>query len=108
MVETVVKPEASSPPNRDEPVIEEDADIDMNIDPTAAEKPAADTEMEEEPILEPREPTKKDISLRDFLAKMDDYAPIVRQNRSPLALLLPCNYYLLHQRNKRLTEQPDS
>ena len=77
MAENISKPGVSSPPNPDEPEIEVDADIDMNIDPTAAEKPPADTEMEEEAIPEPREPTKKDISLRDFLAKMDDYAPIV-------------------------------
>ncbi|MCJ1341687.1 WD repeat-containing protein 26 [Bachmanniomyces sp. S44760] len=31
-----------------------------------------------EPSAETRLPTRKDISLRDFLGKMDDYAPIVR------------------------------
>ena len=29
-------------------------------------------------VLEAKEPTKKDVLLRDFVAKMDDYAPIVR------------------------------
>jgi len=32
---------------------------------------------------DPRVPSKKDASLRDFLSKMDDYAPIVRPPRSP-------------------------
>lgn len=28
--------------------------------------------------LEPRLPTRKDVSLREFMLKIDDYAPIVR------------------------------
>lgn len=78
MAESTANPDASSPPNPEEPEFEVDADIDMNVDTNAAEKPVtADAELEEEPISEPREPTKKDVSLRDFLVKMDDYAPIV-------------------------------
>jgi transcription initiation factor TFIID subunit 10 len=30
------------------------------------------------PAPEPKLPTRKDASLKEFLAKMDDYAPIVR------------------------------
>lgn len=30
------------------------------------------------PTLETRLPAKKDVALREFLSKMDDYAPIVR------------------------------
>lgn len=30
------------------------------------------------PAQEPRLPTRKDASLKEFLNKMDDYAPIVR------------------------------
>lgn len=49
-----------------------DADMDMVID--SAPQP-------EDPLVEappePRLPARKDISLRDFLSKMDDYAPIV-------------------------------
>lgn len=53
-----------------------EADIDMDIRPEdqvdgAAEAPAT------APATEVPAPTKKDISLRDFLSKMDDYAPIV-------------------------------
>lgn len=50
-------------------------------DPEAA---APDAQPEEEAaeapptIPESRLPTKKDTSLREFLGKMDDYAPIVR------------------------------
>lgn len=30
------------------------------------------------PLVDPRLPTRKDTSLKEFLAKIDDYAPIVR------------------------------
>jgi transcription initiation factor TFIID subunit 10 len=39
--------------------------------------PAADVNPATAPGLEPRLPTRKDVSLREFLNKMDDYAPIV-------------------------------
>lgn len=29
------------------------------------------------PLVDPRLPTRKDTSLKEFLAKIDDYAPIV-------------------------------
>ena len=77
MEESAVKSETSPPQVPDEPEVEEDADIDMNINPAATEKPAVDTEIDDEAIAEPKEPTKKDVSLCEFLAKMDDYAPIV-------------------------------
>jgi len=53
-----------------------DANINMDLNPDA---PISDPHpTQEEPPPEPPAPTKKDISLRDFLSKMDDYAPIVR------------------------------
>jgi transcription initiation factor TFIID subunit 10 len=55
-----------------------DPDLDMVIDPAPPEPENPDLEA---PLPETREPTRKDISLREFLGKMDDYAPIVR---SPL------------------------
>ena len=80
-MEPASNPNASSPLRPEEPEVEVDADIDMNIDTTAAEKPPpADAEMEEDTLIEPREPTKKDVSLRDFISKMDDYAPIVKSS----------------------------
>lgn len=51
-----------------------DHDIDMAIDPDPNPNPE-DPNAELPP--EPRVPPKKDISLREFLSKMDDYAPIV-------------------------------
>ena len=47
-----------------------DADADAQPSEDAAGAPPT--------IQEPRMPTKKDTSLREFLGKMDDYAPIVR------------------------------
>ena len=61
--------------------------MDANAPPPAGDNPeqaapvANGTQPEEKeqvpPILESRLTTQKDISLKDFLAKMDDNAPIV-------------------------------
>lgn len=41
------------------------------------------------PAPEPKLPTRKDASLKEFLAKMDDYAPIVRiQPQPPMICLM--------------------
>lgn len=56
-----------------------DPDIDMNLDMDPKIEPEASATplpQEEEP-QEARLPMQKDISLQDFLSKMDDYAPIV-------------------------------
>lgn len=45
----------------------------MNLD-GASDMPVDD----DMPALETRLPAKKDVALREFLSKMDDYAPIVR------------------------------
>jgi hypothetical protein len=56
-----------------------DPDIDMAIDTNQdSANPDSVNPTAEPPIPPPRDPARKDISLRDFLAKMDDYAPIVR------------------------------
>lgn len=39
------------------------------------------------PTTEPRLPTRKDASLKEFLNKMDDYAPIVRIHPPPSSFL---------------------
>ena len=48
--------------------------------------PAPEVPTEEAPpaptVPESRLPTRKDVSLREFLNKMDDYAPIVRFSSS--------------------------
>ena len=44
-------------------------------------------EEEEEAVIAPSEPkvmTRRDISLKEFLNKMDDYAPIVSGRRRPV------------------------
>lgn len=66
-----------------------DVDIDMNLEAqpdTNAQDPVAESIPEPPPA-----PTKKDISLREFLGKMDDYAPIVR---SPCLYLSKFSLYL--------------
>ncbi len=52
-----------------------DPELDMVIDPAPPDPENPDLDA---PLPETREPTRKDISLREFLGKMDDYAPIVR------------------------------
>jgi transcription initiation factor TFIID subunit 10 len=50
-------------------------------DPTNELVPVETKEEEVDPVApapEPKLPTRKDASLKEFLGKMDDYAPIVR------------------------------
>ena len=65
---------STQPPLSTTDEAELDPEIDMAIDPgpPAPAPPGGDA-----PRPAPREATRKDISLRDFLGKMDDYAPIV-------------------------------
>lgn len=44
----------------------------------APQNPETDVHAAIAGTAEPRLPTHKDTSLREFLSKMDDYAPIVR------------------------------
>lgn len=66
------------------PTLETDPDVDMAIDTDPNPEPPGPNATELPP--EPRIPTRKDISLRDFLTKMDDYAPIVRCSQLKLYL----------------------
>jgi transcription initiation factor TFIID subunit 10 len=54
--------------------------------------PAANgTEEDDNPVApapEPKLPNRKDASLKEFLGKMDDYAPIVRASVLPSALTI--------------------
>jgi transcription initiation factor TFIID subunit 10 len=54
----------------------------MQIDSSANDTVQA-TNNEISTSAEPRIPVKKDASLREFLGKMDDYAPIVRSLENP-------------------------
>ena len=64
-------------PAKGEEQTEEDPDLDVRMDPAPPEQQTAEHAEAEDNLLEAREPTKKDISLREFMSKMDDYAPIV-------------------------------
>lgn len=96
---TSFDPNTQSNDSIDQPL---DADMDLVIDP-----PPQSEDPLVEPPTEPRVPARKDISLRDFLSKMDDYAPIVsRPNLSPLkvfVLFLRCR-----EASRELTVRPDS
>lgn len=49
-------------------------------DPSKDLLPVADNEEETDPLapaVEAKLPTRKDASLKEFMSKMDDYAPIV-------------------------------
>lgn len=50
--------------------VDNDNDGDMNLD--NAEPPSTQTQTQPEPI-----PSRKDVTLREFISKMDDYAPII-------------------------------
>lgn len=55
-------------------------DIDMNADQTGAgaeESAAGALATEVDQLAESSQPSKKETSLREFLGKMDEYAPIV-------------------------------
>ena len=67
------------PSNTDDPMDDPDLDVNMEQPPQEPAPPenADQDQDQDEALLEAREPTKKDISLREFLSKMDDYAPIV-------------------------------
>jgi transcription initiation factor TFIID subunit 10 len=51
--------------------------------PTVSGDQAPDGEEVNPPPEEAKMPTRKDMSLKEFLNKMDDYAPIVRLPSAP-------------------------
>lgn len=66
-------------------------DIDMNADSAAGPNPD-EGEAALDPIAAALPPSKKETSLREFLSKMDDYAPIV----SPKSFFRPFFQTLHH------------
>lgn len=60
----------------------------------AAQNPqqAAEEETAYPVLVDPRLPTRKDTSLREFLSKIDDYAPIVRASLPSLSSLQSKKY----------------
>ena len=57
-------------------------------DPSRDLLPVANAEEEAHPVApaseDPKVPNRKDASLKEFLSKMDDYAPIVKLTPPPL------------------------
>jgi hypothetical protein len=65
----------------------ESPDPNTDLVPVAAEGEEVDPVA---PAQDPKLPTRKDASLKEFLSKMDDYAPIVRAfNPSGILHLIP-------------------
>jgi transcription initiation factor TFIID subunit 10 len=66
-----------------DPTVEEEINRDateadtMNVDGAADAEPAVNGIADAAQTLEARIPAKKDATLREFLGKMDEYAPIV-------------------------------
>lgn len=58
----------------------------MNLD-GANDEPAVNGLAEAAHTIEARIPAKKDATLREFLGKMDEYAPIVRCPLPPLVTM---------------------
>jgi transcription initiation factor TFIID subunit 10 len=58
-----------------------DASIEQDVDMNTEHQPGVNTDDAPAPGMDPIEPapqpSKKETSLREFLGKMDDYAPIV-------------------------------
>ncbi|KAJ5165778.1 Transcription initiation factor TFIID 23-30kDa subunit [Penicillium capsulatum] len=80
------------PPETDsaiKPDPELDASIEQDIDMTAGQTAAGENPDEGvgalDPIAAAPEPSKKETSLREFLGKMDDYAPIKRKSKPKFA-----------------------
>lgn len=67
-----------------DPTVEEEINHDatqadaMNLDGAADAEPAVNGLTDTAQTFEARIPAKKDATLREFLGKMDEYAPIVR------------------------------
>ena len=53
---------------------------------TSQQAAAAPIQDATPPLPESKMPTRKDTSLKEFLTKMDDYAPIVRVASNPLSI----------------------
>lgn len=67
-----------------DPTLDPDIDMAFDTNPESLNQEPSNPAAEP-PNPPPRDPTRKDISLRDFLSKMDEYAPIVRLSVYPSA-----------------------
>lgn len=83
-VDDTVNPETTTTTNgspETEPIENTSQAMEPAPEVTKPEEDTTTTAAQPDPI-EPRIPAKKDATLREFLGKMDDYAPIVRRHRS--------------------------
>ena len=67
-------------------------------DPSADLVPVPNKDEEVDPVApapEPKLPTRKDASLKEFMSKMDDYAPIVCYQMNPALNLLTLPRFLM-------------
>jgi transcription initiation factor TFIID subunit 10 len=75
------QPPASTPAETVDSAIKPDPDVDasieQDIDMNADQAQGANADDAVDPIAAAPQPSKKETSLREFLSKMDDYAPIV-------------------------------
>ena len=60
----------------------------LSFDGAADNPPPLDPSLDLDPPPDPRIPARKDMSLRDFLSQMDDYAPIIPDAVTAHALVL--------------------
>lgn len=97
MSDSTTQPADSNMDANDEldPTVEEEINHDatqadaMNIDGAAEPEPIVNGVSEPAQTFEARIPAKKDATLREFLGKMDEYAPIVRAYDRPQCATSP-------------------
>ena len=97
MSDSTTQPADSNMDANDEldPTVEEEINHDatqanaMNIDGAAEPEPIVNGVSEPVQTFEARIPAKKDATLREFLGKMDEYAPIVRAYDRPQCATSP-------------------
>lgn len=94
------QPTANDAPNEPEADFDVDAEMTDTQNPAAANANGASSNVEPEYPNQDNQPTttashhnRKDATLREFLSKMDDYAPIVR---SSLSLTIASAHGLKH------------
>lgn len=84
-------PESTDATVKNEPDLDAsiEQDIDMNADPSSGANADESDAAHLESIAPAAPPSKKETSLREFLSKMDDYAPIVSSDTFETYLFLP-------------------
>jgi transcription initiation factor TFIID subunit 10 len=85
--QTSQPPSGSEQPPSEENIIKTEPDLDASIEQDVEMNPVQEEQAPGiDPIAPAPQPSKKETSLREFLSKMDDYAPIVSPSSSQLSL----------------------